>query len=96
MQTSAILLYAVVALFAAVLLFWGANLWRVLQQKEPMAWLTRAMYLAAILAAGLSAVRSALVYTDKTMLAANLIVLACLAVAFWRAEKKSHGDDESV
>lgn len=87
MEWTQIVLYTAVALLALVLVCWIVNLVLVSRKKEPNIWISRLMYLAAIIAVILNAVRSAVVYTGKSMLAANLIVLVCVAVSLVRMER---------
>lgn len=80
-------LYTAAALLGVVLLCWLGNLILVLRKKEASMALNRIMYLAALAAVAINAVRSAVVYSEKTMLAANIVVLVCLIVAFVRTER---------
>lgn len=96
MEWTQIALYAAAAMLGLVLLCCAANLVRVARKREPSLLLSRAMYWLAMAAAVLNAVRSAVVYTDKSMLIANLVVLACVAVSYARMEKTNkYGEPES-
>ena len=87
MEWTEIVLYAAVALLALVLLCWIINLVLVARKKEPNLWISRLMYLAAIIAVILNAVRSAVVYTGKSMLVANIVVLVCVIISLVRMER---------
>lgn len=87
MEWTQTVLYAAAALLGLVLVCWIINLALVFRKKESSIWISRLMYLAAMTAVILNAVRSAVVYTDKSMLIANIVVLLCVAVSLVRMER---------
>lgn len=95
MEWTQIVLYIAVGLLVGVVLCWVANLILLMRKKSSSMILSRVMYWAAIAAVVLNAVRSAVVYPDKTMLIACLIVLVCIIVSLVRLEKHyKYGDPE--
>ena len=87
MEWTQIVLYIAVTLLALVLACWIINLVLVLRKKESSIWISRLMYLAAMIAVILNAVRSAVVYTDKSLLVANIIVFVCVIISLIRMER---------
>lgn len=87
MEWTQIALYAAAGMLGLVFLCCAVNLVRVARKKEPVLLLSRAMYWLAMAAVVVNAVRSAVVYTDKSMLIANLVVLVCVAISYARMEK---------
>lgn len=87
MEWTEIVLYVAVGLLALVLACWIINLVLVSRKKESNLWLSRLMYLAATVAVVLNAVRSAVVYTGKSMLVANIVVLVCIIISLVRMER---------
>lgn len=81
-----VMLYAALGLLVLVVLCWVGNMILVLRKKNSSILLSRIMYLTALAAILLSTVRSAVVYSEKTFLVANLIVLACIIISFRRME----------
>lgn len=80
-------LYVAVGLLALVLACWIVNLVLTSRRKQPSMLLNRLMYLLAIAAIILNAVRSAVVYSGKSMLVANLVALACIIISLVRTER---------
>lgn len=96
MEWTQIALYAAVGMLGLVFLCCAVNLVRVARKKEPSLLLSRAMYWLAMAAVVLNAARSAVAYTDKSMLIANLVVLVCVAVSYARMEKTNkYGEPEN-
>ena len=79
--------YVTLGLFAVVLLSWLLNLLLLALKKPSSILLSRIMYVAALVAAVLSSIRTAVVYTEKTLLVANIVVLVCVIISFRRAER---------
>lgn len=95
MEWSQLVLYITVGLLAVVVLCWVANLILVLRKKDSSMLLSRVMYWTAIVAAVLNGVRSAIVYTDKSMLVACIVVLACVVISLVRLERvHKYGEPE--
>lgn len=96
MEWTQIALYAAAGMLGLVFLCCAVNLVRVARKREPSLLLSRAMYWLAMAAVVLNAVRSAVVYTGKSMLIANLVALVCIAVSYARMEKTNkYGEPES-
>lgn len=96
MEWTQIALYAAAVMLGLVLLCCVVNLVRVSRGKQASLLLSRAMYWLAMAAVVVNAVRSAVVYTGKSMLIANLVALACIAVSYARMEKTNkYGEPES-
>lgn len=96
MEWTEILLYTAIGLMAVVVLCWVLNLVRVARNKETSIWLNRGMYAAALAAVVLNAIRSGVVYEEKTMLVANLVVLVCVVISLVRTEHThKYGPDEA-
>lgn len=87
MEWTQTILYVSVGMLALVLLCWAVNMFLVFRGKKPNMLLSRVMYLLAIAAVVLISVRSGVVYSEKTMLAADLVVLVCIIVSYVRLER---------
>lgn len=92
-----VVLYVALGLLGLVVLCWAGNMVLVLRKKSSSLLLSRIMYLTALAAILLSTVRSAVVYSEKTFLIANLIVLACIIISFRRMETaRRNGNPEDA
>ncbi len=87
MEWTQTILYVSVGALALVLLCWTVNMILVFRGKKSSMLLSRIMYLLAIAAVVLLAVRSGVVYNEKTMLAADLVVLVCIVISYVRLER---------
>lgn len=88
-------LYAAAGMLVLVLLCWVVNLILVFRGKPSSMLFSRLMYILAMIAVTMIAVRSAVVYSEKTMLAADLVVLVCIAVSYVRLERThKYGEPE--
>ncbi len=95
MEWTQTILYVSVGMLALVLLCWGANMLLVFRGRASSMLLSRLMYLFAIAAVVMISVRSGVVYTEKTMLAADLVVLVCIVVSYIRLERvHKYGEPE--
>ena len=95
MEWTQMVLYAAAARLLLVLLCWLGNLLLVFRGRPSSMLLSRLMYLLAIPAVVLVSVRSAVVYSEKTMLAADMVVLVCIIVSYVRLERThKYGEPE--
>ncbi len=95
MEWTQMVLYAAAAMLLLVLLCWLGNLLLVFRGRPSSMLLSRLMYLLAIPAVVLVSVRSAVVYSEKTMLAADMVVLVCIIVSYVRLERThKYGEPE--
>ncbi|NCC69607.1 MAG: hypothetical protein EOM14_15720 [Clostridia bacterium] len=85
--------YAIYALGAIILLLWLFNFYRALRKKSDCVLVRRLMYSLAILVIGLSIARSSQLYGSAVVFA-NITVLLCIIVAFYRSEQKPADERE--
>lgn len=86
-------MYAIYLLGAIILLLWLFNFYRALRKKTDCVFVRRLMYSLTILVIGLSIARSSQLYGSAVVFA-NITVLLCIIVAFYRSEQKPADEKE--
>ena len=86
----------VLALFGLVLLCWIVNMLLAKRKNQSSIWLGRGVYVFGMLAVALNAVRAWMLYDDSkwVMMAAHVVVLLSVVVAFVRMEKEHKNGHE--
>lgn len=79
--------YITYTLGAVILFLWIFILYRAAKKKSEIVSMRRIMYVLAIIAIGMSIVRSSQLY-GSTVVFADIIVLFCVLASFARSEKR--------
>ena len=84
-----ILMYGTFAFLGLVLVCWIVSMGQVAKQGKASIWMSRGIYAFGAVAVVLNLIRMTIVFDDYkgTMVAANVIALICILIAFGRAER---------
>ena len=84
-----ILMYGTFGFLGLVLVCWIISMVQVAKMEKASIWVSRGIYVFGAVAVILNLVRMTVIYDDYkgTMVAANVIALICILVAFLRAER---------